>query len=142
MQLTNTLLIASTIISSYFSLVICGEEETQPSSPDPCIPTEACHECSYWEKHSKHAVGKDDTTLGEVCSKTGYVEAVKCTSGALKSLTFRSCPPIESIELAKFWRFEGIMMLTSVVSVVVVMFRMRKLDEEHAERIQRQLSAL
>ena len=110
----------------------CEATESESSSIDPCNEVvEACHECSYWDKHDKDHADK--------CEITGYIETVKCSGSKPK---IQSCPPIEAIELAKFWRFEGLMVLTSIISVIFVMLRMKKLDDEHTERIQRQLSAL
>lgn len=133
------------LIYACINIAACDSIEVQSSTPDPCDKktVEECHECSYWEKHSQDPAERDSdtivTTYSEVCSKTGYIETVVCSDLSRKT---RSCPPVESIELAKFWKFEGFMALTSVLSIIFVMFRMKKLDDEHTERIQRQLSAL
>ena len=110
----------------------CEAVDSESSSTDPCTEiVQSCHECSYWDKH--------DENHAEKCKITGYIETVKCSGSEHR---IQSCPPIATVELAKFWRFEGFMVLTSVISIIFVMLRMKKLDDEHTERIQRQLSAL
>ncbi|CAK8688446.1 unnamed protein product [Clavelina lepadiformis] len=87
-----------------------------------------CHVC---DSHENSAL--------QVCSRTGYIEQVKCKSG---TTSYKSCPRDPEREMVIFWKFEGVMIFVSVLAGAIVMLRMRKLDRENIERIQRQISAL
>ena len=53
-----------------------------------------------------------------------------------------SCSGKAIEDLHAFWKFQAAMIVTSVLAGLVVVVRMRKLDRDNAERIQRQISAL
>ena len=90
--------------------------------------TEECHYCSDDELEKYHQ-----------CKPTGYIEMLKCKSGKMDA---KNCNGRLAEQINSFWHFEIAMIVTSVVSGIAVMLRMRKLDRENTERIQRQISSL
>ncbi|XP_078492008.1 protein JTB-like [Ciona intestinalis] len=109
-------------------------EENKDTQSEYCWQTESftidvgCHICSSHE-----------ASLHPACSFTGYIEQVKCkTSG----VSIKSCPMNMERETKMFWQFEGVVIVISLISGLVVIQRMRKLNQENIERIQRQISSL
>ncbi|XP_066147012.1 protein JTB [Euwallacea fornicatus] len=87
-----------------------------------------CEPCSAFELHSK--------TLG-VCVHTQYKEVLKCANG---DVVTRSCDRAAYYDEREFWRFEGFMLVLSLVSTVCVSARKKVLNKRMVQRVQRQLA--
>lgn len=74
-----------------------------------------------------------------ICKQTGYIETIYFSK---TGYNYRSCPKIEELEAAAYWKFEAAMLVVSLIFSICVMFRQRTLDKINTERIQKQLSAL
>uniref|UniRef100_H2YCH4 Jumping translocation breakpoint protein n=1 Tax=Ciona savignyi TaxID=51511 RepID=H2YCH4_CIOSA len=121
------------LLASLFLITVAKGEENAMIS-EFCWEKEqfttevACHICSSHEMLQYTA-----------CGDTGYIEQVKCE---ISGTSIKSCPVDVSREAAVFWKFEGVMVVLSLISGLVVMHRMRKLNQDTIDRIQRQISAL
>nr|CAB3257830.1 protein JTB-like [Phallusia mammillata] len=89
---------------------------------------EKCHPCNSHE-----------LVIHQECKHTGYIEEIKCANSGF---AIKRCPRDKHMEMVTFWKFEVGMIFMSIITATAVMFRMRKLDHENQERIQRQISAL
>ena len=88
-----------------------------------------CHECTNDEnsKYQGH------------CEESGFIETLQCMqSGEMH----RSCENPMIGEARKFWWFELISALMACLALTVVFIRVRALDAEHEERINKQISTL
>lgn len=72
-----------------------------------------------------------------VCIHTHFKEVIKCSSGEMVT---RSCDRAAYLDEQTFWRFEGFMFLTSIISTCCVIARKRVLNKRVLHRVQRQLA--
>lgn len=72
-----------------------------------------------------------------VCIHTHFKEVIKCSSGEMVT---RSCDRAAYLDEQAFWKFEGFMFISTVVSTVCVIARKRVLNKRMLQRVQRQLA--
>lgn len=72
-----------------------------------------------------------------VCIHTQYKEVLRCANG--ETVT-RSCDKAAFYDERQFWRFEGFMFVTSLVSTFCVIARKKVLNRRMLQRVQRQLA--
>ncbi|KAM4600948.1 protein JTB-like [Polymixia lowei] len=73
------------------------------------------------------------------CQPTGFIEEVICHQS--NTVDHRSCHSRHSEEWF-FWRFEGGVMVLTLVFVLLVLRRQRTLDRLAAEKVQRQVQSV
>ena len=74
-----------------------------------------------------------------VCVAKGYKELVKCKTSGTR--THRSCDRVVWVEEAKFWKFEGFFIFSSLICGSALFVRQKQLDHRMYQRIQRQMAS-
>jgi len=75
----------------------------------------------------------------EICQLSGFIEKVKCTGGQVEG---RACAKLPTYQTQLFWKFEFFVFVIGSLSAYYTFCRMKLLDNEHDERIKKQLSSL
>lgn len=75
-----------------------------------------------------------------VCRLTGFIEKVRCKKS--DTVEARACQELPEVQTRIFWRFELCCAFVAALSAYFTFYRMKQLDHEHDERIQKQLSSL
>lgn len=125
--------VISHVVPSYYQTSpsnISLQTEQQMSTCHQTEPTNIltpCQSCSAFERRS-NAAG---------CAPTGYREYVSCTKSNVK--TYRSCPVPKEIQKRQFWKFEGTILVLSLIAIATVQSRQRILDKQMVEKIKKQI---
>ena len=61
---------------------------------------------------------------------------------SLEKVEVRACQELPAVQIRLFWRFEFCCAFIGALSAYFTFFRMKQLDRENDERIQKQLSSL
>lgn len=113
---------------------------TRPHENSSEVECEAVHEIEVLAECRRCSTFEQKTM--NYCKVTGYMEQIKCLSGANKGKEIsRSCPQIAWVEERHFWIFEGCSLLVGFASYGIVFLRQRRLDRLLIEKVNRQIAA-
>lgn len=115
--------------------------ETVDKSTYSCHSIGECEVCDPLEKKTQ-----------PYCKEFGNKEAVRCEwddpeladkknqisfydDNAISLPSYRACPRVKTVERVRFIKFEGLNVAIAVISVVVFMWRQRKIAREQYQRL-------
>lgn len=126
--------VISRAVKAYYAVPLAnvsldeGEQDTNTCYlTEPIEIIELCQKCTPYERRSKAIV----------CSPTDYKELVMCQKSNIK--ISRSCPIPAHIQKQKFWIFEGIVLVISLLAIASVNSRQKTLDKQMVDKIRRQI---
>jgi hypothetical protein len=104
----------------------------------------ACWETEEFdiEEHCRQCRKADHSHLDRnpICETSGFIEQVKCKN--TKETVYRACAKLPKYQTQLFWKFEFFVFAIGACSAYFTFYRMKHLDNEHDERIKKQLSSL